>query len=324
MNSFLIIQTASIGDVILATGVAEKIHSFFPKADVDFVVRKGCESVLENHPFVRNVLIYDKSQFKALHLRTLTLKIRRQKYDCVVNIHRYGSSAIMTALSSAKYKTGFNKSPLWFLYDKVVKHSIGDGTHEVVRNAKLIEDISNNGVVFPKLYPSDSDFRTVSKYKERDYVCIAPASKWFTKQFTKEKWIELIKRIHPSDYIYLIGGIEDVGFCEDIHLSAGRNHISNLAGNLTFLQTAALMKDARMNYVNDSAPLHIASAMNAPVTAIFISTVPEFGFYPLSDITSIVQTHQKLECRPCGLHGHNKCPKGHFQCAETIKVESVL
>jgi ADP-heptose:LPS heptosyltransferase len=43
------------------------------------------------------------------------------------------------------------------------------------------------------------------------------------------------------------------------------------------------MKDAAMNYVNDSAPMHFASAVNAPVTAVYCSTIPAFGFGPLSD-----------------------------------------
>ena len=92
-----------------------------------------------------------------------------------------------------------------------------------------------------------------------------------------------------------------------------------LSGELTLLQSAALMKDAQMNYVNDSAPLHIASAMNAPVTAFFCSTVPAFGFTPLSDNSKIVEV-KNLECRPCGLHGHKVCPKGNFKCGNEIEM----
>jgi heptosyltransferase-2 len=84
------------------------------------------------------------------------------------------------------------------------------------------------------------------------------------------------------------------------------------------------MKDAAMNYANDSAPLHFASAMNAPVTAIYCSTVPSFGFTPLSDKSFIVETDQKLTCRPCGLHGRKACPLGHFNCAHTIRTEQLL
>ena len=78
------------------------------------------------------------------------------------------------------------------------------------------------------------------------------------------------------------------------------------------------MEGAAMNYVNDSAPMHLASAVNAPVTAVFCSTVPAFGFTPLSQNARVVETDVALDCRPCGLHGYKSCPKGHFRCAETI------
>ena len=83
------------------------------------------------------------------------------------------------------------------------------------------------------------------------------------------------------------------------------------------------MKNAKMNFVNDSAPLHFASAMNAPVTAIYCSTIPAFGFGPLSDISHIAEIDYKLDCRPCGLHGFKACPKGHFKCSE-IDVNKII
>jgi heptosyltransferase-2 len=83
------------------------------------------------------------------------------------------------------------------------------------------------------------------------------------------------------------------------------------------------MKGAIMNYVNDSAPLHFASAVNAPVTAVFCSTVPAFGFGPLSDVSFVVETDIPLSCRPCGLHGYKACPLGHFNCS-IIEKEKLL
>jgi heptosyltransferase-2 len=67
----------------------------------------------------------------------------------------------------------------------------------------------------------------------------------------------------------------------------------------------------------------MASAMNAPVTAFFCSTVPGFGFGPLSDTSIIVETQEPLSCRPCGLHGYKACPEGHFKCAKTIDVNEL-
>ncbi len=78
-----------------------------------------------------------------------------------------------------------------------------------------------------------------------------------------------------------------------------------------------------MNYVNDSAPLHLCSAMNAPTTAIFCSTVPEFGFGPLADVSRVVQTPEQLDCKPCNLHGRKACPLGHFRCAWGIGVDEL-
>ncbi|MEO8414223.1 MAG: glycosyltransferase family 9 protein, partial [Ginsengibacter sp.] len=82
--------------------------------------------------------------------------------------------------------------------------------------------------------------------------------------------------------------------------------------------------NAAMNYTNDSAPLHFASAIDAPVTAIFCSTVPAFGFYPLSAKSFIVETKEILPCRPCSLHGLKACPLGHFKCAYTIETSRLL
>ena len=100
--------------------------------------------------------------------------------------------------------------------------------------------------------------------------------------------------------------------------------IFNLAGKLSFLQSASLMRDAKMNYVNDSAPMHFASAMDAPVTAIYCSTIPEFGYGPLGKNSSIVQADILLACKPCGIHGNNRCPEHHFNCAVKIIKEQLL
>jgi heptosyltransferase-2 len=79
-----------------------------------------------------------------------------------------------------------------------------------------------------------------------------------------------------------------------------------------------------MNFVNDSAPMHFASAVNAPVTAIFCSTVPDFGFGPLSEDSAVVEVRSGLSCRPCGLHGYRECPEKHFKCAYEINMNELI
>jgi len=319
----LVIQTAFIGDVVLATPVLEKLHSDFPLAKIDFLLRKGNESLFNGHPFLNKVLIWDKKTNKGLNLIRLILEIRKTKYDRVMNLHRFSSSGLITLMSGAKEKAGFDKNPFSFCYTRKIKHVIGNGRHEVQRNLELLSSSNSSELVKPCLYPTLADFDSVVEYKIVPYICIAPSSVWFTKQFPAHKWVEFLNK--PLVYkVYLLGSASDFRLCNEIVNSSDNKNIEILAGKLTFLQSAALMKNAIMNYSNDSAPLHIASSVNAPVTAVFCSTVPAFGFGPLSDTSFIVEIKEKLYCRPCGLHGYKTCPQKHFRCAEEIDSKQLM
>jgi len=324
LQKFLIIQTAFIGDVILATAVAEKLHQYYPDAQLDFVLRKGNEGLLKDHPFIKTVVVWDKKKNKIKNLLSILRQVRASKYNTVINLHRFASSGIIAGYSGAKQIVGFDKNPLSFLFTKKIKHEIGNGKHEVERNQQLIENITDANFAKPKLYPCKEDTETVKKYKDKPYICIAPTSVWFTKQYPKDKWVELCDRLPTSLTVYLLGAPNDSAACEWIMNASKNKNIVNVAGKLNFLESAALIADAEMNYVNDSAPMHIASAMNAKTTAIFCSTIPAFGFGPLSDNAHIIETEEPLDCRPCGLHGYKKCPKGHFKCGFLIDTNRLL
>jgi lipopolysaccharide heptosyltransferase II len=324
---FLVIQTAFIGDVVLATGIVEKLHRFFPDAHIDFLVRKGNEGLLQNHPYLHEVLIWNKKNGKLKNLWKLLRLIRKRRYDKVINVQRFAATGILTAFSGAQQTIGFDKNPLSWLFDKKIKHVISDMNHpihEVDRNNELIREFTNEEVVNPHLYPSAQDIATVQPYRKTPYITISPASVWFTKQFPKDKWISFAKEVPANYTIYLLGAPGDVTLGEEIRTAGIPATVVNLCGKLSFLQSAALMKDAAMNYVNDSAPMHFASSVNAPVTAVYCSTLPSFGFGPLSDKRFIVEVQEPLSCRPCGLHGRPACPLGHFKCVYGITNAQLL
>jgi len=324
VQKFLIIQTAFIGDVVLATSLIEKLHQHYPEAQIDFLLRKGNENLLLNHPHLHQVLIWDKKKNKQRNLLKLLSQVRKEKYDKVINVQRFAATGFLTAFSNAKETIGFDKNPFSFLFTKKIPHSINNGKHEIERNLELIIDFTDDKIVMPKLYPSQNDFDKVADYKRKNYITISPASVWFTKQYPASKWISFISRL-PSDLVvYLCGAPGDNHLCEEILKSSNNLLVMNLSGKLSFLQSAALMKDALMNYTNDSAPMHFASAMNAPVAAVFCSTIPAFGFGPLSDKKFMIEIKEPLDCRPCGLHGYKACPKGHFNCAYKIDDEQLL
>ena len=324
IKKVLIIQTAFLGDVVLATALIEKLHQFYPHAQLDFMLRKGNEGLLKGHPILKNVLVWDKKGGKYSNLLKLLRKVRQEQYDVVVNLQRYGTTGIFTALSGAFKTTGFDKNPFSRLFSESYPHDMESGMHEVERNQLLIAKITDGVAAKPRLYPSDADLALVEPLKKESYICMAPTSVWFTKQYPLEKWVDLLNTIEPRYKVFLLGSPADNEHCDSIISKTTHQKVENLCGKLNLLQSAALMRDAVLNYVNDSGPMHLASSQNASTCAIYCSTVPCFGYGPLADFSMVVQKEEPLYCRPCGLHGYKACPQGHFKCAIDIKNDQLL
>lgn len=330
----LIIQTAFIGDVILATSLIELVKEYFPQAQIDFLLRKGNEGLIKDNPNITKTLIWNKNKGKYNNLISLAFAARKEKYDYVLNIQRFASSGIFMALCGAKVKVGFDKNPLSFLFHKKVTHKIpypngaNDFLHEVQRNALLLEPcvdkftLPEAMAIPPKLYITKSNEEKITSYTSESYIVLAPSSVWYTKQWQRSKWIDLKNKIHSKYKLLFIGGPDDKEYIDSIIEQTP--NCENLCGKLNLIQSAALMKNAKRVLVNDSAPLHLASSVQAKTTAIFCSTVPDFGYTPLSKESKVIHLTPKLECMPCGLHGKKSCPLGHFNCSNNIDVEKVI
>lgn len=323
-KKFLILQTAFLGDVVLATPLIEKLRAAYPDAAIDFLARKGNESLLLHHPYLRHVWCFDKKH-KIKSMWALIRKLRRERYDLLLNLHRFASSGLIAICAGAQQTHGFSKNPFSFAYTRRFAHSIDyllpNAPHEVARNLSLLEGWADTAFTPPRLYPPAD---AANGAPSAPYICIAPTSVWFTKQWPAEKWIALIRQIPDSLQVVLLGAPGDFETCEKIRYASQHPQVLNMAGKLSLLESAAWMRGARMNYANDSAPIHLASAVDAPITAVFCSTVPGFGFGPLSSKAYMVETPHPLSCRPCGLHGFRACPQGHFRCAMDIQPEQVL
>jgi ADP-heptose:LPS heptosyltransferase len=283
--------------------------------------------LLENNPHLDHVWIWDKSK-KYRSLFQLIKDLRLFYFEHVFTVQRFLNMGILTALLRAKNKVGFDKNPFSFFFTRKVKHLIpheidGSFLHEVQRNYQLIDEdkVLDAEELQPKVYLKDSIVESVKKYKESDFIVMAPSSVWFTKQWSRHKWTELANKLAAKYKVYLIGAPSDKEYCEKVRQD--HPNIINLCGELSLLESAALMMGSKRVFANDSAPLHLASSVNAPTTGIFCSTVPAFGYFPLSFDSKVIQVDD-LDCRPCGLHGKVSCPQGHFKCSEEIQIEQCL
>ena len=157
-QKILIIQTAFIGDVVLATAILESIHQQNPAASISILVRKGNEALLHAHPYIDQVLVWDKKQNKYGHWLQILFTIRKSQFDAVINVQRYAATGLWTALSGAKMKIGFDKNPFAFLFTNTIAHeSVGNGLHETERNHTLLSPLGTFPNAKPALYPSLQD-----------------------------------------------------------------------------------------------------------------------------------------------------------------------
>ena len=318
-KKFLIIQTAFIGDVILATSVLESLKHSFPDGQIDVLIKKENAPILKDNPQIHELFLLDKSK-KFRSIFALIRVFRKRKYDSIINLHRFASSGLISILSGAKETRGFRNNPFAAFYTKKTSHEIKQGIHEVDRNMELISDLVSKEIRMPDLRISDGEYSKVKMYQNIPYYCLAPSSVWKTKEAPTHIWESTIQQLSRNECrIYLLGAPNDFQKCEQLRNMSASDKIVNLAGKLSLKESAALIKGAVRTFVNDSAPLHLASSVNAPVTVFFCSTSPSFGFGPLSNEAKIVEV-TNLECRPCGLHGKRACPKGHFKCGNELEL----
>lgn len=330
MSRFLILQTAFYGDVILTLPVVRLLKDKFPDSKIDFICIPDTSEILRSNPLINEVIVYDKRNSGIIGFCELIKYLRSRKYDAVISPHRSFRSAFICKLSSAKESITFNKSSLSFLYSHRVKYE--SSKHEIQRNISLLKPlgIEESEIIRPEIFISQMDVRKIDcmfygKFiKEGEKIMvIAPGTVWFTKRFPENKFIKICDFFASNGLrIFLIGGKKDKTISDFIVNNSRNKNMINVTGTLTITESAELIRRASLLITNDSAPLHIANAVGTDVIAIFGATVPAFGFYPYGKNDFVFETGG-LKCRPCSIHGGNKCPVNTFECMNALNEKDI-
>ncbi|MEI6092487.1 MAG: glycosyltransferase family 9 protein [bacterium] len=336
MRKIGILQTAFLGDTALASSMIDKINDLYGKdAEIHLIVKKGLEDLFKHDKRVHSIIAFDKRKTdKNLFgiIRTIS-RIRKLKLDVMFNLHRSLRSGIVTLFSGAKVRIGFKEAELSNLFTKRVKR---EGSHEVIKNHLLLEafdplfkkkrpEIKSKYKLFA---PSKSPLDELNKITKEPYIVIAPGSKWHTKRWKWESYAKLTEKLLATynHEIIFTGDKDDKtiinNIIEKIKNEKHKNRIVNLADKLNIPNLMFIISKASLVITNDSAPQHLAVGLDVPVVAIFGPTVRNLGYYPFSDHAVVVEAHE-VKCRPCGTHGHMKCPKKDHSCMNSIKEESV-
>jgi heptosyltransferase II len=334
----LVIQTSFLGDLVLTTPLIAELASRGP---VDVVVTPAAAMLLANNPSIRDLIVYDKrgddrglfglfNASRKLRARTAANGALEKRGTTVAYLAQ-GSvrSAILALLAGIRERVGFSTSAGRHLYTRVVPFR--DDLHHAERLWRLAarspDDTPAEAQLRPRIFPGDADVSAVDKLL-RDVprngppiIGLAPGSAWGTKRWPY--YADLAKRLAGKYRIAIIGGMAEIPAAHAINDAVAPHVPVDSAGKLTLLGSAELIGRCGALVTNDSAPLHLASAMGTPTVALFGPTVPEFGFGPLAPRRAVGGVLD-LPCRPCDRHGPQQCPLGHWRCMRELGVDDVV
>ena len=328
-KKILVIQTAFPGDAVLTLPLIQELKRKNPEYLIDVLCVPATVEIFSASPYVNTVISMDKSGEQKSFIAFLKFvnKLKSNHYEIIYSPHRSLRSALIVLNLSAKESYGFDNSSLKFVFKNIVNYE--HTSHEVKRNLNLLKDDyeNNKWAIIPDLVINVESVRKVQKFisdnQLKKFITIAPGSVWETKKYPIEYFEKIIDHFNNSGYqIVLIGGPADINLCKNLE----QNSSSNLfvtAGEFSFIDSIELLKKSSLLICNDSAPTHLGVCADVSVLTIYCSTTPDFGFYPYNSRSSYI-SYDNLFCKPCGVHGFNKCPLDTFNCAKLLIPEMVI
>ncbi len=314
IKSILFITLSNLGDIILTTPVIEKLYEEFPTARIDVITGAPGQEIFQHHPAVDNVTVYDKRRSLKERIWDI-LDLRRKRYDLAVDL----KNSLVPYLIGARVKVGlFKKIP-------------GPGKKCVIRHKKEehlsrllslgIEAFSDTRFFVP-VTDEDRDLINGILDSDRDKktVVINPGAKSHLKRWDAAKYAELADRLVSKTgcRVFLTGNEDDTEVIRRV-MSQVKEPVTDLCGKTSVGALSELIRRADLFITNDSAPLHIASAVNTPTIAIF-GPSDEQKYGPLADGSRVITPD--VPCRPCGTA---LCAIGPDEgCISRVEVDEVF
>lgn len=318
----LIVDTSFLGDVLCAEPLVRAAARRHPGEPVDFLTAPGAAPLLRGHPGLRAVRVFDKrGADRGLGgLLRAARVLRAAGYARAWCTHRSWRTALLLRLARIPERAGFDNASGAWLYTRRVAYR--RDAHEIERNL----DFAGGGPWEPpRVFPDAADRATAAELAPAaPFVAVAPGSLWATKRWPEERFAELVRALAADGVgVALLGGPDDRDLCARIAAAADGGRVVDLAGRTNLRASCAVLQRAACLVTNDSAPMHLGVAAGAPVVGIYCSTVPAFGFAPRGSRDVVLEV-EGLDCRPCGMHGHPACPRGHFRCGTDLPAARVL
>jgi lipopolysaccharide heptosyltransferase II len=330
-KKILVIRFSSLGDVILTTPLPKALQKTFQGSQIDYCVKSSYADVLRFNPNINRLIIVDDS-LSFSKLKELRNALRANSYDLIIDAHNNLRTFYLKMFLMLKGNVASVKkySIRKFLLVKFKINLMKDLPTIIQRYLSVLKKINtNNKYQLPEIFTNEQSFVAAEQIlkdlelpRDSALICIIPSAKHFTKTYPPEYFAELINKFDRNRFSFLLAGKgNDKKNIDIIKKSTGSN-VYDLCDKLSLLQLTEVIRKCKLVIACDTGPMHIAEALNIPLIMIAGSSVKEFGFFPASENSQVIE-NEGLKCRPCSHIGRDECPLGHFKCMREIKPELI-
>lgn len=345
----LVVRLRSIGDTVLTTPSLIALRRFLPKAQIDILLEDWVAPVLEGFDAIDNVLTFSPKSKKS-RVET-ALKLRRNKYDVVFNLHGGTTSTFFVRSAGAKHRVGFSHYRYKLLYNHVLSSSSDFWQEKNLHSAeqqlallgfagvpvldkpksrlvvteaalktleeKFTAEAQRNAEISPKFSPRSS--AETPRLGGEKFALIHPVAAFDTKQWATENFARVAEYLHEKGFsIIAITTKKERDVLENLKQSSSAPILT--FDDLTLPEITALASKAKLFVGNDSGIAHIAAAVQTPSVVIFGSS-NIIHWRPWTNAPNEI-VYEKLPCQPCA--GHFCKEFGEPQCILSVKTESVI
>jgi len=325
----LVVQSGFLGDVVLTTPLIAGLRRRVPTAEITMLVTPAARPLVAHHPGLDSVVVDDKrGDGRGVGgLWRLAAALRRQRFTVALAAHKSVRTALALRAAGIPRRVGFASAPGARLYTERVPRPVA--RHDRDRLLELLRPFGGHDdepcapwVALDAVTRAQAELALAPALATgRPLAAICPGAAWRTKRWPAEAYGALVRDLERGGFTcVLLGAPDERGITAQVHAAAEGRGL-DLAGTTDMGVTAAVLARAAVVVTNDSAPMHVASALGVPQVAIFCATVPAQGYGPLG--TRAVVVEKDLACRPCGRHGGDRCPRGTDDCMMLVEVVEV-
>ena len=334
----LLIKPSSPGDIIHALPVLHALRRRYPKAHLAWLVASPFVNLIEADPALDEVVPFDRRRYGQMS-RSLRITreffsgflrgLRKRQFDLVIDLQGLFRSGLFARATMAPVRIGFSdaREMAWMFYtDKIVLPD--PDAHAADKNYAIARMLGFASV------PKDFTIALTPADRERaarllagagvaagdPYAVLVPVTRWETKCWPPDRFGQLAKVLRERHGLagVLVGGAGDVAVGDLVTVASGGT-ASNLCGQTTLRELAAIIDHAAIVVTADSTPMHMAAALGRPLVALFGPTNPR-RTGPYGRMMDVLRV--ELSCSPCYLRRQKQCPYGHA-CMQRLMVEDV-